>query len=127
MRVSCEAWYGVSLWPLSRSRIVDQLLACSVVTTFSFTLLNISATFPHFQQQQQHVGWHLHLDAAHMGVGGDDRWSPSVHDEYLLAAGKYHLGLMMRAVGVRERGPGLFGAAKQLHRSAAAPASTLVS
>ena len=22
---------------------------------------------------------HLHLDAAHMGVGGDDSWSPSCH------------------------------------------------
>ena len=25
---------------------------------------------------------HVHLDAAHMGVGGDDSWSPSVHEEY---------------------------------------------
>jgi len=26
----------------------------------------------------------LHLDAAHMGVGGDDSWSPSVHSEFLV-------------------------------------------
>jgi beta-galactosidase len=27
---------------------------------------------------------HLRLDGFHMGVGGDDSWSPSVHDEFLL-------------------------------------------
>jgi beta-galactosidase len=58
------------------------------------------------------LGWHLHLDAAHMGVGGDVSWSPSVHDEYLLTLGRYLLGVVMRAVGGRERGPGLFAAGK---------------
>ena len=28
--------------------------------------------------------WHLHLDAAHIGSGGDDSWSPSVHKVGLL-------------------------------------------
>ncbi|RZR88364.1 hypothetical protein BHM03_00015942 [Ensete ventricosum] len=28
--------------------------------------------------------WQVHLDHKHMGVGGDDSWSPSVHDEYLV-------------------------------------------
>ena len=32
---------------------------------------------------------HAHLDAAHMGVGGDDSWSPSVHEEYMVPAGAY--------------------------------------
>jgi hypothetical protein len=64
------------------------------------------------------LGWHLHVDAAHMGVGGDDSWSPSVHDEYLVPPGKYQLGLVMRAAGGGERGPGLFAAAKQLQASA---------
>ncbi|SJL83375.1 beta-galactosidase [Vibrio palustris] len=27
---------------------------------------------------------HVHLDAYHMGIGGDDSWTPSVHQEYLL-------------------------------------------
>ena len=27
---------------------------------------------------------HVHLDVAHMGVGGDDSWSPSVHLPYLV-------------------------------------------
>ena len=46
------------------------------------------------------------------GGVGDDSWSPSVHDEYLLAPGKYQLGVVMRAVGGGERGPGLFAVAK---------------
>ena len=70
-------------------------------------------------------GWHLHLDAVHMGVGGDDSWSPSVHDEYLLAPGKYQLGVVMRAAGGGERGPGLFAAAKQLQASATANAGVV--
>ncbi|EUK18069.1 beta-galactosidase [Commensalibacter papalotli (ex Servin-Garciduenas et al. 2014)] len=32
----------------------------------------------------------LILDAQHMGVGGDDSWSPSVHSEYLLSDNHYH-------------------------------------
>ncbi|KXZ55456.1 hypothetical protein GPECTOR_2g1005 [Gonium pectorale] len=31
----------------------------------------------------------FHLDAAHMGVGGDDSWSPSVHPEFLLPPALY--------------------------------------
>lgn len=29
---------------------------------------------------------HLNIDAFMMGVGGDDSWSPRVHDEYLIGA-----------------------------------------
>ena len=32
---------------------------------------------------------HVHLDAAHMGVGGDDSWSPSVHEEFFVRPGKH--------------------------------------
>ena len=34
---------------------------------------------------------HLHLDSAHMGVGGDDSWSPTVHEEVLGPPAKYEL------------------------------------
>jgi beta-galactosidase len=70
------------------------------------------------------AGWHMHLDAAHMGVGGDDSWSPTVHDEYLLPPGRYELGVVLRAVegGCQPEGPGLFLAAQQL-QAAAAPAA----
>ena len=32
---------------------------------------------------------YLWLDGFHMGVGGDDSWSKSVHDKYLLKPGRY--------------------------------------
>lgn len=32
---------------------------------------------------------HVHLDAAHMGVGGDDSWSPSVHEEFFVRPGRH--------------------------------------
>jgi beta-galactosidase len=35
----------------------------------------------------------LRLDAAHMGVGGDDSWSPSVHEEFLLKQKAYRYRL----------------------------------
>lgn len=31
---------------------------------------------------------YVHIDVAHMGVGGDDSWSPSVHSEYLVSPEK---------------------------------------
>ena len=82
------------------------------------------------RQQQTHMSckaccWHLHFDAAHMGLGGDDSWSPSVHDKYLLPLGKYQLGVVMRAVGGGEGGGKLFAAAQQLQASATAIAGVV--
>lgn len=31
----------------------------------------------------------VHIDGWHMGVGGDDSWSPSVHSEFLIEPGEY--------------------------------------
>jgi beta-galactosidase len=42
---------------------------------------------------------HVHLDAAHMGVGGDDSWSPSVHDTYLIRPGVYEFGVALLPCG----------------------------
>lgn len=39
---------------------------------------------------QAEAGTWLNLDGFHMGVGGDDSWSPSVSPEYQLSAGRYH-------------------------------------
>ena len=35
-------------------------------------------------------GTWLNIDGFHMGVGGDDSWSPSVSPDFLLTAGHYH-------------------------------------
>ncbi|GFR49336.1 hypothetical protein Agub_g11298 [Astrephomene gubernaculifera] len=37
----------------------------------------------------------FHLDHRHMGVGGDDSWSPSVHAEYLVPPGVYEWGMTL--------------------------------
>lgn len=39
---------------------------------------------------QPGAGTWLNIDGFHMGVGGDDSWSPSVSPEFLLRAGRYH-------------------------------------
>jgi len=40
----------------------------------------------------------LSLDLAQMGLGGDDSWSPRVHEEYRLKARDYRLAFTIRAV-----------------------------
>lgn len=41
--------------------------------------------------------WWLNIDGVHMGVGGDDSWTPSVHPEYLLSQQHYHYQVTLRA------------------------------
>jgi beta-galactosidase len=40
---------------------------------------------------------HIHIDGFHMGVGGDDSWSPSVKPPYLLNVREYCWGFKLRA------------------------------
>lgn len=42
--------------------------------------------------------YHVHIDVAHMGVGGDDSWSPTVHPRYLVRPGKYKMRCCIQAV-----------------------------
>lgn len=63
---------------------------------------------------------HVHLDAAHMGVGGDDSWSPSVHKEYLVPPGVYRFEVVLGAVGGEEAD--VADAATQIWRAAAGQA-----
>ncbi|WIA37008.1 hypothetical protein OEZ86_013994 [Tetradesmus obliquus] len=39
----------------------------------------------------------VHVDAAHMGVGGDDSWSPTVHPQFLVKPGEYTMQLCIQA------------------------------
>ncbi|MFV8861126.1 beta-galactosidase, partial [Serratia fonticola] len=50
----------------------------------------------HVHLLQEEPGTWLHLDAQHMGVGGDDSWSPSVNEDFLLTAGRYHYRLSLK-------------------------------
>jgi beta-galactosidase len=54
-----------------------------------FSQKNI-AQAKHSNELQADNHLYLRLDGYHMGVGGDDSWSPSVHDEFLLTKEHYH-------------------------------------
>ncbi|WP_431221820.1 beta-galactosidase [Serratia sp. L9] len=45
---------------------------------------------------EEEPGTWLNLDAQHMGVGGDDSWSPSVNQDFLLTAGQYQYQLSLK-------------------------------
>ena len=47
-------------------------------------------------QLQAEDGLFLHLDGFHMGIGGDDSWSPSVHPDYQLGAGTYRYQVTLK-------------------------------
>jgi len=40
---------------------------------------------------------HVHIDHQHMGIGGDDSWSPSTHKKYLLEHKQYSYSLIFNA------------------------------
>ena len=40
---------------------------------------------------------HVHIDHQHMGVGGDDSWSPSTHKKYLLENKQYNYSLTFQS------------------------------
>ncbi|MHB9025570.1 MAG: glycoside hydrolase family 2 TIM barrel-domain containing protein [Armatimonadota bacterium] len=50
---------------------------------------------------------YLHLDARHMGVGGDTGWTPNVHEEYLIQPGRYDYTLWFRAIHAGEEPAGV--------------------
>lgn len=64
----------------------------SSLCQFSASYFSIAAfekaKHDHEMVADDHV--HLCLDTAHMGVGGDDSWSPSVHPPYLVPPGKIY-------------------------------------
>ena len=41
---------------------------------------------------------HIHIDHLHMGVGGDNGWTPNVHPEYLIHPGIYRWAFTMKAL-----------------------------
>eukprot|EP00887_Chlorella_sp_A99_P002901 scaffold6.g2901.t1 len=62
-----------------------------------FSLASFEAA-KHDHELQADAFTHVHLDAAHMGVGGDDSWSPTVHAEYLVPPQQYSFSLLLRPV-----------------------------
>ncbi|WNJ97819.1 beta-galactosidase [Vibrio ruber] len=41
---------------------------------------------------------YLNVDGFHMGIGGDDSWTPSVHPEFLLDAAHYHYHVVLSSM-----------------------------
>lgn len=44
---------------------------------------------------------HVHLDCAHMGLGGDNSWMPTVHQEFLVEPGVFELEFLLAPRGDR--------------------------
>ncbi len=50
----------------------------------------------HTHELEAHAGTYVFFDGFHMGVGGDDSWTPSVKPEYRLEAGDYRWRFTLR-------------------------------
>jgi len=59
-----------------------------------YSQANVAAA-KHTNELQAQKQVYLRLDGFHMGVGGDDSWSPSVHDEFKLNKQHYHYQLIL--------------------------------
>jgi beta-galactosidase len=72
---------------------VGQIQVERVKGSFAFSVSDfgveslMSAQHTHERLEQQSL--HLHVDGFHMGVGGDDSWTPSTRPEYLLGAKQF--------------------------------------
>ena len=72
---------------------VGQIQVERVKGSFAFSVSDfgveslMSAQHTHERLEQQSL--HLHVDGFHMGVGGDDLWTPSTRPEYLLGAKQF--------------------------------------
>lgn len=55
-----------------------------------------NATHTNELNEEEHV--YVRIDHQHMGVGGDDSWSPSVHNEFLLTDKQYRYRVVFNTV-----------------------------
>ena len=81
-----------------------QLLSINKLTVSGEFLFAVSEYSQNMLTQAKHTNeliadecLHLYIDHQHMGVGGDDSWSPSTHKEYLLEQKKYCYSLVFEA------------------------------
>lgn len=54
------------------------------------------AAAQHYYELTPHQEVYLHLDAVHMGVGGDTGWTANVHPEFLIQPARYTYSLRLR-------------------------------
>jgi beta-galactosidase len=98
-----EALHTPYIFPVENGLRCDthqlQLGALLIRGLFHFSVSRYSPqTLAQTRHQHELVadpGLHLCLDGFHMGIGGDDSWSPSVRDEYLLNLRHYRYQLTL--------------------------------
>ncbi len=98
-----EALHTPYIFPVENGLRCDthqlQLGALLIRGHFHFSVSRYSPqTLAHTRHQHELVadpGLHLCLDGFHMGIGGDDSWSPSVRNEYLLNLRHYRYQLTL--------------------------------
>ncbi|KAA6422205.1 MAG: hydrolyzing O-glycosyl compounds [Trebouxia sp. A1-2] len=66
--------------------VADRNLMQMSVTQYSMS--NLSLARHDYELQPDGIN-HVYLDHLHMGLGGDDSWSPSVHEKYTIPPGMY--------------------------------------
>ncbi|CAA0808961.1 glycoside hydrolase family 2 protein [Striga hermonthica] len=68
----------------------------------------------HAEELVQGQNIEVHLDHKHMGIGGDDSWSPCVHDEYLVPAVPYSFSVRLAPLTASTSAPSIYES--QLHK-----------
>lgn len=83
-------------WAAFKSRVQD--LGFIASTTNDSPPMQMNASYystkdleraMHVEELKKNKTIEVHLDHKHMGLGGDDSWSPSVHEKYLVPATTY--------------------------------------
>ncbi|MEZ9945646.1 beta-galactosidase [Vibrio breoganii] len=78
-----------------------QIGALNIKGLFNFSVSRYSqcnlAEADHINELHDSGRLYIRIDSEHMGIGGDDSWSRSVHDEYLLKKKHYHYQITLTA------------------------------
>ena len=70
-------------------RLVQSTLSENFISALVALAFEQLSAATHYNELAPEVGLHLCLDGYHMGVGGDDSWTPSTKKAYLLLAAQY--------------------------------------
>lgn len=73
--------------------------ACECITDFTRTITVCQLVLVLLQ---------VHLDHKHMGLGGDDSWTPCVHDKYLVPAVAYSFSIRLSPLTAATSGYGIY-------------------
>ncbi|WP_104401533.1 beta-galactosidase [Vibrio penaeicida] len=107
-QLAARDWFTPYIFPteaglrcdVTRATIGDFTLSAPISQPIH---LNMSQYNPQHVGQVKHTNelvetglMYVNVDGAHMGVGGDDSWTPSVHSEFLLTDHSYHYQITLK-------------------------------